>query len=224
MANEQRNTVLSQFSKVVAPFTGVITSRNVEVGSLITTGNSNGDSTSNATTKTGLFGIARNDVLRIQVAVPQSYATAIHPKQKALIFVNGFSSKGNPFEGEVFQTAGALDATTRTLLTEVRLPNADYKLLPGMFASVSFPNPTKVVIPRVKANTILFDAKGTRVVILDKENRAHYIPVKIGRDYGKEIEIVEGIKGDERIVTDPTDNLKEGDIVHPVPAPEDKDK
>lgn len=220
-ANEKRFEVLRTFEKVTAPFDGVITTRNVDLGALISAGTST-DSNSSATPHTGLFGIARTDTLRIQVAVPQSFVASIHPGQQAEISIAEIP--GKPFEGTVFQTAGALDANTRTLLTEVRLPNRGNRLLPGMYATVVFPSQERKSLPRIKSNALLFDSKGTRVVVIDGDDKIHFKTVRLGRDYGKEIEVTDGITGKERLITDVTDDLKEGMKVHPIPAPEDKDK
>lgn len=221
-ANELRFNVLRRFESITAPFTGIITSRNVDTGALITSGASGADVSGSTTPHTGLFGIARTDTLRIQVSVPQTYVSSVHPGQKAKIMVREFPNR--VFEGIVFQSAGALDASSRTLLTEVRMQNKANTLLPGMYADVVFPAPHDRAFARVPANTLVVDANGTRVIIIDSNDTLHFQPVVLGRDFGKEVEIIKGLTGNERLVTDPSDDLKDGLKVKAVPAPVDKEK
>ncbi len=221
-ANTQRYTVLRGFEKITAPFSGIITSRNVDTGALINAGTGSADTGGATTPHSGLFGIARTDVLRIQVSVPQAYLASIKAGQSADILVREFP--GRVFKGTVFQSAGALDAATRTQLTEVRLSNTNNVLLPGMYADVRFPAPGNHVLPRIPANTLVVDAQGTRVVVLGPDDTVHYQTVQLGRDFGKEIEIAQGLTGKERLITDPTDDLKEGMKVQPTAAPVDSGK
>ena len=221
-ANTQRFNVLRGFEKVTAPFSGIITSRNVDTGALINAGTSGSDTGGSTTPHAGLFGIARTDVLRIQVSVPQTYLSSIKPGQSADILVREFP--GRVFKGTVFQSAGALDAATRTLLTEVRLANTDNTLLPGMYADVRVAAPNSRVLPRIAANTLLVDAQGTRVVVIGPDDTIHFQTVQLGRDFGKEIEVSQGLTGKERLVTDPGDDLKEGMKVQPTAAPMEQGK
>jgi membrane fusion protein (multidrug efflux system) len=114
------------------------------------------------------------------------------------------------FIGTIFQAAGALNQNTRTLLTEIRLPNPKGTLLPGMFAEVDISPPAQAKVLRVPSNVLLIDSHGTRVVVVDSQNHAHYVPVVLGRDYGTEIEIVSGITATDQLVSDPTDDIKDG--------------
>jgi RND family efflux transporter MFP subunit len=216
-ANARRYAVLRSFEKVVAPFDGVITSRNVDTGALINAGGSADSSSASSTPRTGLFGLARTDVLRIQVQVPQSSITAIRPGQPAKVLVREYP--GRTFAGTVFQSAGALDSTSRTLLTEVHVRNPGNTLRPGMYAQVEFSTATVRPLPRIPSSTLVVDAAGIRAASVTADNKVRYLPVKVGRDFGTEIEITEGLKGNERLITDPTDDLKDGAAVSVVPAP-----
>ncbi|MCW3096315.1 MAG: family efflux transporter, subunit [Chthonomonadaceae bacterium] len=218
-ANVQRVGVLKSFEQVTAPFAGVITSRNVDTGALINAG-STGDA-SGATSKSGLFGLARIDTLRIRVNVPQSSVLAVHPGQAAKVLVQEFP--GREFVGTVTRIAGAMDSSSRTLVTEVTLPNRDGKLIPGMYAQVKFDLP-HVVSVRLPASTLLSGTEGTRIALISKGNKVHYTPVKVGRDFGSEVEILTGVTAGDQVVVSPSAALKEGTTVHPIalPAPDHK--
>ncbi len=202
-ANLQHYADLQGFERVTAPFTGVITERDVDDGALISTGNSGGQSI--------LFQEARTDEVRVQAFVPQSYISLIHPGLPVDITVQEIPHK--VFKGVVFHTAGALDPTTRTLLTEVHLPNPGGILQAGMFADMHFLLPKVKGTLRIPEGALIFDSKGTRVATLTAGNRVHYVPVVVGRDLGEEVEIVKGLTGNELLITDPTDGLKEGEEV-----------
>ena len=238
-ANAQRIGVTQEFSRVTAPFAGVITARNVDVGTLINAGGGAGGSgsassgasqgsasTASATPSTapngGLFGLADVSVLRILVSVPEAYAKQMQPGAKTNLVIREFP--GRTFEGEISNVSGAIDAVSRTLLTEVRIPNQDGALLPGMYAQVHFDLPKTRASLRIPSNTLMYDAQGTRVATLTAENKIHYVPVRVGRDFGTEIEVVEGLTGQENVVTNPSDDLGEGlkvqgKLAPPPPAP-----
>lgn len=216
-ANVQRVGILKSFEQVTAPFTGVITARNVDTGALINAGSA-GDA-SGATSKSGLFGLARIDTLRIRVNVPQSSVLAVRPGQPAKVLVQEFP--GKEFAGIVSRIAGAMDPASRTIVTEVTLPNRDGKLIPGMYAQVKFDLP-HVVSLHLPASTLLTGAEGTRIAVVSAGNKVHYLPVKVGRDFGSEVEILSGVSGKEQVIVGPTAALKEGASVRPTaqPAPE----
>ena len=215
-ANMQRMAVMRGFERVVAPFDGVITSRNVDTGALISAGGAN---SGGSMTHTGLFGIARTDTLRIQVNVPQSAIAGIRPGQIARVTIREFP--GRTFQGRVFRSAGALDAGSRTRLTEVHLANPDGMLVPGMYANVQFAVPANEshTAFRIPAGALVVGPAGTRVVTVTAENHAHYIPVQVGRDFGTDIEIVSGLSGKEQLVINPSDALKEATTLHTTPLP-----
>ncbi len=213
-ANTDRFSVLKNFSRITAPFDGVITLRNADVGSLINPGDASNP-------KLALFSIARVDTLRIQVSVPQTYFQAVRPGTKASIIVK--EMHGKEFPAEVFQNAGAIDPTSRTLLTEVRIPNAQNALIPGMYAQVKFGVGGSVKSLRIPSNTLMVDATGTHVVIV-QDGKLKFVPIVISRDFGTEIEIASGLNGDEQVVTNPTDDLKPGQSVKILPAEGGKTK
>jgi membrane fusion protein, multidrug efflux system len=210
-ANVKRLQDLEGFKHVYAPFDGVITRRNVDPGALINAGSSG----------TGgpreLFDIARTDPLRVYVSVPQAYAPAIHPGVDAVITLQEFP--GEKFRAVVTRTADAIDTTTRTLLTEVDVPNKDGKLLPGSFGEVHF-NPKidgeKVTIP---VNAMLFRKEGAQVAVVGSDSKVQLRPISIGRDYGTTLEIVGGVTANDRIIVNPSDSIEQGQMVHVAAAP-----
>src|SRR5437660_8755911 len=182
-ANVHRLLELQSFQKVYAPFDGVITVRNVDFGSLITAGSTTGT--------TMLFSLAQVDVLRIFVSVPQSNAPDIKVGESAKVSVRQLP--GRTFIGKVTRTAGAIDPASRTLLTEVDVPNPEGLLLSGSYATVRFrierPSPP-LVVPQ---SALLIDANGVRVALVDPDGTLHYQPVQIGRDSGNTGEVLSGL-------------------------------
>ncbi len=217
-AGVNRYAALKGFEHIVAPFNGVITARNVDAGALINAGSSPSDANNPFSTvpHTGLFGIARTDVLRIQVNVPESYIGNIAPGQTARILVQELP--GRVFTGIIARKAGALDANSRTMLVEVHIPNPNGVLIPGMYAQVQFMGKTGSPLLRIPANTVIFDSAGTRVATVTAENKIRFLPVHVGRDFGKEVEITGGLTANDRLVENPTDDLVDGTPVTVVPA------
>ncbi len=210
-ANVKRLEELEGFKHVYAPFDGVLTKRNVDPGTLINAGNS-GTSTG---TNRELFDIARLDPLRVYVSVPQAYAPAIHDGMQAVVTLQEFPDQ--KFTATVTRTADAIDTTTRTLLTEVDVPNKDGKLLPGSFGEVHFKpniNAQKVTIP---VNAMLFRTAGPQVAVVGSDNKIELRPISIGRDYGTTLEIVGGIDLNEQIVINPSDSIENGEKVNIAP-------
>lgn len=214
-ANVRRYTALRGFERVTAPFSGVITARNIDTGALV---KADADLTSaNGTLpRIGLFGIARTDVLRIQVNVPQSYVGFVKEGQATSILVQEYP--GKRFDGKIYRTAGALDAGTRTLLTEIHLDNRDGVLKPGMYAKVQFAPLQERVAIRVPAASLMIDAQGARIATV-ADGKIHWIAAHIGRDFGSEVEIASGLNGKETVVVNPTVDLVEGHTVNTVPLP-----
>jgi len=202
-ANVRRLLELQSFQKVYAPFDGVITVRNVDPGSLITAGSTTGT--------TELFTLAQVDILRIFVFVPQSYAPDIKVGQTADVSVRELP--GRVFQGTVARTAGAIDATSRTLLTEVHVPNPDGLLLSGSYATVRFkvqrPNPS-LIVPQ---SALLIDAKGVRVALVDADGTLHYRSIQIGRDFGNDVEVLSGVDTTDVLATGLAANIAEGSQV-----------
>jgi RND family efflux transporter MFP subunit len=202
-ANVSRLQQMQGFERIVAPFNGVITQRNVERGDLISTGSSDASKP--------LFSIAQSGTLRIQVDVPQSEAVNIQDGQKAAVDVK--ERLGRAYTGTVIRNAGALNNAARTMLTEVQVDNSDGSLLPGMYAQVKFTLPeqrTSLIIP---TSSLVVDHSGMHVVTVAANHTVHFVPVTIGKDMGKEVEILNGLQGSEPLVSSPSDLLNEGDHV-----------
>ncbi len=203
ISNASRYNDLKQFEQVTAPFSGVITQRFVDTGALIANGNSGGANT--------LFDISRTNDLRLQVFVPQAYINLIHVG--APITVTVAELPGQSFHATVFSTAGALDPASRTLLTEVHLPNVNDTLHAGMYAEVHFTLPKSRGYLQIPGNALIFDANGTRVATLTSRSTVHFERVKVGRDLGRTIQIISGVSEGTTVITDPSDSLKEGEEV-----------
>ncbi len=197
-ANTRRYTALQSFERIVAPFSGVITARNTDTGALV-------KADDNAK---GLFSLARTDVLRIMVTVPQTFAASMQPGQTTKVTIREFP--GRVFTGIIARNAGALDPTSRTLLTEIHVPNTDGKLLPGSYAQVEFAGITMKSHLRIPANALMIGAEGVRVAIVTKTDKIHFQTVQPGADFGQEVEIVTGLEGNETLVSNASDDLKEG--------------
>jgi len=205
-ANVQRLRQLEGFKRVVAPFSGVITRRNVDVGDLIDAGGGSG--------ARALFQLAQTDPLRVYVNVPQSYAQMIKPGQKVTVTQSELA--GKTFEGEVARTSASIDTTTRTMQIEVALRNREGILLPGAFVQVALPlQPSQSLV--IPTNALLFRAEGLRVAVVDATDHVHLRPVDLGRNYGQTVEILGGVGPSDRLVLNPADSLAEGDhVVVPV--------
>jgi membrane fusion protein, multidrug efflux system len=203
-ANVRRLEQLESFKNVYAPFTGVLTRRTVDPGALINAGaQANGRE---------LFDIALVDPLRVYVSVPQAYAPSMKVGVKAVVTLQEFP--GEKFLGTIARTADAIDPATRTLNTEVDVPNKDGKLLPGSFGQVHFATGTTVQRITIPVNTMLFRAQGAQVAVVDKDSKVHLRSINIGRDYGATLEILGGIDTSDQIVINPSDSLEDGQQVN----------
>jgi RND family efflux transporter MFP subunit len=202
-ANVERLRQLSSFKHVTAPFAGVITRRNVDVGDLIDPGAGR-----------PLFTLAQTDPLRVYVNVPQSYAQMVKTGQAVIVTQNEL--RGQKFEGKVARTAASIDITTRTMQIEVALPNPQGVLMPGSYVEVSLPlQPSGAIV--VPNNALMFRKEGTQVATLDAQSRVHLKSVQIGRNFGETVEILSGVAANDRLVLNPTDALAEGDQVVQTP-------
>ncbi|MEH2411648.1 efflux RND transporter periplasmic adaptor subunit [Nostoc sp.] len=219
-ANFQRNTVLQSYKKVTAPFSGVITARNVNTGVLISAGSGNSNSSSNTntsntnTSNTSLYTIAAYDKLDVNVNVPQSLSPSFETGQTAEITVKELPQR--VFTGKVVRTSNAIDPNTRTLLTQLEVENYNATLRPGMYATVKFAinrTNTPFVVPD---SALVVNAGGTQVATLTKNQTVHYQKVVVGRDYGTEVEITSGLTGNESLIATPTVDETEGLRVQPV--------
>ncbi|QDA61549.1 efflux RND transporter periplasmic adaptor subunit [Hymenobacter jejuensis] len=196
-----RLTALQEFRRVVAPFSGIVTQRNVEVGSLVSTTNAEGAQ---------LFKIEQTDTLRAFVNVPQNYVPSIRPGLTTDVLVPEFPDR--KFAGRVSRSAGALNTSTRTLLTEVKVANRDQKLLPGMFAQVRFNLVRTTPSVIISANALVPGGTTPQVVVV-QNNKVHYQPITPGRDFGAQLEVIHGLKGGELLVINPAETLQEGQEV-----------
>ncbi len=202
-ANLARLRDLESFRRVVAPFDGVVTERNTDVGALINAGQTPGSA---------LFRVADTHRLRIYVYVPQAYASAIQPGlSAALEFTDRPAAR---YEATVASTARALDASSRTLQVELQIDNAKGELLPGAYAQVHFTvSGGGANTLRIPVNTVLFRTRGLEVATLDSEQRVHLKPITQGRDFGTEIEVLTGLKAADTLMVNPPDSIAEGTVV-----------
>ncbi|HKO92536.1 MAG TPA: efflux RND transporter periplasmic adaptor subunit, partial [Polyangiaceae bacterium] len=186
-ANLARLTRLKSFARVTAPFAGIVAARTVEVGSLVTAGNA-----------TPLFQIAAPDPVRVFVEVPQDVAPSVRTGRSAKVHVREYPER--EFSGTISFAAGVLNQDTRTMRTEVRVPNKDGALLAGMYASVVLELSAAHVVYELPASALISDAEGLRVATVGADQRVHFVKVVVERDAGATIQISSGLRGDERIV------------------------
>jgi RND family efflux transporter MFP subunit len=205
-ANVRRLEQLESFKHIYAPFSGVIIKRNTDIGALINAGNSG--------TNQELFVVAQISPIRVYVDVPEIYAPAVRRGVSAAIELP--SLPGQRFTGSVARSADAIDPATRTLRTEIDVPNRDGKLFPGSYAQVHFGVDVAAVRLSVPVNALLFRAEGPRAAVVGADGKVRLKPVTIGRDYGTEIEILDGLDPGEMIVLNPSDSLEEGQSVNVV--------
>jgi multidrug efflux system membrane fusion protein len=202
-ANVRRLQQLESFKHVYAPFSGVITKRNVDIGALINAGNGGNNQE--------LFDIAKIDPIRVYVNVPEIYAPLIHSGVEGRIELAALN--GQKFSGKVVRTANAIDPATRTLNTEIDVPNPKGILLPGSFAQVHFALNVITRSLSLPVNALLFRAEGTRAAVVDNNGKVHLKPVVIGRDYGTSVEILGGVEQPDSVILNPSDSLEEGQQV-----------
>src|SRR5437868_4562677 len=199
-ANLQQLEKIQGFQQIVAPFTGKITARNIDVGTLVTAGTGNAG--------TPLFSMVQSDPLRVYVFVPQTNAASMREGLKAKILVQ--ERPGQDFEGTVTRTAGALDPTSRTMQVEVQVPNHEGKLYAGMYGEVKFLLPEDNAPIVVPADTFVFRAQGPQVVTVTNDNRIHWQKISVGRDFGTQLEVLDGLAENAKVVINPSDDLVEG--------------
>ncbi len=203
-AGASRLAELQKFQKIFAPYKGTITVRNIYNGDLISLNMAR-----------PLFRISQTDKLKVYVNVPQANIAAIKPGQSVEVLVREYANR--TFIGKVERTAGAIEASSRTLLTEIWLPNLEGTLYAGMYVKVKFADAggRPLLIP---ATALVINTLGTRVAAVFPDDSLHYLKVQLGRDYGKEVEIIQGLAGNERLILNPTENLMEGmkvDVTQP---------
>jgi RND family efflux transporter MFP subunit len=227
-ANLRRLVETRGFTRIVAPFTGVITARNVDVGSLISASGATsapvaGGSVAGGATSGSLFRISQTDTVRTYITVPSTYATSIRPGLEAQVDVQGLA--GRHFTGRVVRTSASLDASTRTLLAEVDIPNRDFAILPGMYAQVSLRFPLVSPPIMVPPSALVIRSSGPQVMVVEGGNAAqngtgtvHLRSVQVGRDYGSTVEVLDGLIDGATIVTNPSADIGDGTRVRTVLA------
>lgn len=250
-ANVARNAALQGFNKVTAPFDGIITARNVDSGALITSagGPSTGDSssvgsgaagttsqgnaaggsgsdasapgTTSSASSSSLFSEAQVDKLRFYVSIPQTYLGIVSIGQPVQVTVS--ETPGQIYRGIITRTAGALDSASRTLVAEVQLANNSGSLRPGMFAqaTIRVPHPASAVL--IPGPALVTNANNTQVLLVGKNNKLHFQPITVGRDFGKVLEVTQGLSVGQKVVVSPSDSLTEGENVKVAP-PQPADK
>jgi RND family efflux transporter MFP subunit len=206
-ANVRRLEELESFKHIYAPFSGVITRRNIDIGNLINAGNGGAAQE--------LFYLAQTDPIRAYVSVPEIYAPSVRAGLGAYLELAQYP--GARFEGKVVRTADAIDQASRTLLTEVDVPNKSGQLLPGGYAQVHLLVKVTGERLQVPVNALLFRAEGLRAVVIDENHKTHLKPLTIGRDYGTSLEVLQGLSATDWIVLNPPDSLEEGILVNVKP-------
>jgi RND family efflux transporter MFP subunit len=195
------------YQSVIAPFDGVITQRNIDIGSLVQ---------ADATSGTFLFTLMHSDVIRIQLYVPQSEAFGLSPGVDAIVRVP--EMPGRDFPGTVTRIADALQPGTRTLLTEIDVPNPDHALQPGVYCTVELKIPRKTPSLIVPSEAIIFNRNGLSVALVS-DGVVHFRPVTVVRDFGTTVEVNAGVKDGDQVILNPPVNLTEGHKVQVKPAP-----
>jgi RND family efflux transporter MFP subunit len=208
-ANVKRLQELQAFQKIFAPFAGVITARNTDVGALIDSGSSGG-------VRTELFHVVQPDKLRVYVSVPQVYSQAAKPGLTADLTLSEFP--GRPFQGKLVRTANAIDPTSRTLLVEIAVDNPTGQLFTGSYAEVHLKLPTAASAFILPVNTLLFRSEGLRVAAVGDNQKVELKQITLGHDFGSEVEVIAGLNGNEKIIVNPPDSVTAGETVRIAPT------
>jgi membrane fusion protein, multidrug efflux system len=197
-ADVTRLQELQSYEHVVAPFPGVVTARNVDVGALINAG-------SGASAGSELFHLVETDRLRVFIDVPQEFAADVGPGTGASLTLA--QQSGRSFTGTVARTAGAIDMTSRTLRIEVDFDNRDGQILPGAYGLIDLAVPVRHPRVSVQVSALMFRPEGVQVAVVDAAGRVQLLPVALGRDFGNRIEIASGLTGSERVIVNPNDAI-----------------
>ena len=198
-ADVQRLTVLQGFEKVTAPFPGIITARNYDIGALITPGNTGPGRE--------LFHLVQNNEMRVFVHVPQAYATDLTDGQPAWLAVRNYP--GREFTGRVARSSGVIDPTTRTLLLELHFPNPAGALLAGMYGQARLGLSRQRPVLVIPTSAMIFNAAGLQVATV-RDGRAHFQTITVGRDLGTELEVLSGLTPDDQVITNPGERIRDG--------------
>jgi RND family efflux transporter MFP subunit len=198
-ANVKRVEQLENFRRIVAPFAGVITRRNVEVGDLVSAGSKE------------LFALTQTDPLRLSIWVPQVYASDVKIGAHVSVALNEFQDR--TLSATIDRVAGGIDTQTRARQVDLILPNPDGKLLPGAYAEVQIQLSSGVETLIAPASVLMVSDNGFRIAVVTKENQIEFRPIKLGRDLGRQVEVLAGITPDDTLVVSPSDLLVEGETV-----------
>jgi RND family efflux transporter MFP subunit len=204
-ANVQRLESMKNFDRVTAPFDGVVTVRNTDIGQLIAAGSG-----------PELFRLAQNNPLRVYVRVPQMLIHTIAPGQKAALAFQDLP--GRDFVATVTRTAGAVDPSSRTLQVELQVPNPRGEILAGSYAQVSFNESVAAEVLTLSDKTFIFRAQGMQAAIVGPDNKVHLSPLKLGRDFGNTVEVLAGVSATDRVILNPSDGIAEGMTVRLAPG------
>ena len=204
-ANVRRLQKLQEFERVYAPFDGVITARNTDIGALIQNGDNTGPKE--------LFHLAAIDKLRVYISVPEVYETAVKSGEPVTLTLDAFP--GETFDGTVVRNSSSIDLTSRTLNVEVDVDNPTGRVLPGAYAFVHLKVPASPGAVTIPTNTLLFRAEGLRVAVV-RHARTKLVPITIGHDYGSIVEVTSGLTTGDAVVIDPSDSITDGSPVEMV--------
>jgi RND family efflux transporter MFP subunit len=210
-ANVARLEELESFKRIVAPFDGIVTARNTDIGALITAGQTSGNA---------LFRVADTQKLRIYIDVPEPYAPKTRPGIEVELRFN--EHPGRDFPATLVRTAGALDPNVRTLRVELQVDNSKGELFPGAYAEAHFKIPGSATSYRVPSTALIFRSKGLQIATIGADNKAHLHSVVQGRDFGTSVEILSGVGKDDQVVINPPDSLADGGTVKIAPPPKQK--
>jgi len=199
-ANVNQLKELQAFEKVTAPFAGTITGRYIDIGSLIASG-----------TNTLLFRLAEISTLRVYANIPEQYSKDIGIGLPVELETPG--TKGKKFSGQVIRTAGAIDPVSRTLLTEIRVPNPNLELVPGEFGEVTFRLRSSRPVLVIPSSCLLFRAQGTQVALVQAGGRVHLQGLQLGRDLGNSVEVISGLGPEDQLIENPSDSITDGALV-----------
>ena len=206
-ANVRRLEQLQAFRRIEAPFDGVVTARNTDIGALIDTGSNSKE----------LFHVSAVHTVRVFINVPQVYSRAAQPGLSATLSLKEYPDRR--FTGTLTRTANAIDVASGTLLTEIDVDNRKGELLPGAYAEVHLKLPTPADTLKLPVDALIFKSDGLQVATVDGSNHVSLVSVTTGRDYGDSVEIVAGLKGGERVIANPPDSLTPGQLVRIVAPP-----
>jgi RND family efflux transporter MFP subunit len=203
-ANVKRLQQLQGFEKIYAPFDGVITARNIDIGSLIQAGDSNSP-------RAELFHMASTDKLRLFVPVPEVYANQV--RNGSRVAVTSDAVPDTKFTGTIVRNSDAIDISSRTLNVEVDVVNIEHKLMPGQYAFIHLPIPPSTSSMTLPSGALLFRGEGLRVGVV-RDGRVQLVPIKIGHDYGAKVEVISGLGAQDQVILNPPDSLSEGERVN----------